>query len=493
MAIPDGANGSRLTNNRQSENMTDILAPRLADPVTSVILDSISDGVFTVDHDFRITYFNKAAEEITGFPREKAIGQLCQDIFRANMCAGDCALKKTMTEGRALLNSLTHITDSSGRIIPISLSTSLLKDQSGKILGGVETFRDRSIVEGLRQELAGTVQNGRILTRNKEMKQLLSLLENLGNSETTVLIEGETGTGKELLAHAIHSNSLRKNKKFVAINCGALPDTLLESELFGYKAGAFTGAQRDKQGLFASAGSGTILLDEIGDTSPAFQVKLLRLLEEKAYHPLGSVNTRTTEARIIAATNRNLQEMVAKGSFRQDLFYRINVVHLKLPPLRRRPEDIPLLVEHFISKMNAMKGCNIQDIAPDALLALMAYDYPGNIRELENIIEHAFVVCRQGTIDPSHLPENLGGNHLIPPAGERSPGDNSLLSAAIDSTERKILLEALRKNQCNRTVAARELGMHKSTLYRKMKKLGLSLPETDGRSAALYQADESAS
>lgn len=472
--------------------MRDTFAPRLADQVTSVILDSISDGVFTVDHDFRITYFNKAAEAMTGFPREKAIGKLCRDIFRANMCAGDCALKRTMTEGRTLLNSLTHITDSRGRTIPISLSTSLLKDQSGRILGGVETFRDRSIVEGLRQELAGTIQIGRLLTRNKEMKQILSLSENLGNSDTTVLIEGETGTGKELVARAIHSYSPRKSKKFVAINCGALPDTLLESELFGYKAGAFTGAQRDKQGLFASAGSGTILLDEIGDTSPAFQVKLLRLLEEKTYQPLGSVNTCTTEARIIAATNRNLQEMVAKGSFRQDLFYRINVVHLKLPPLRRRPEDIPLLVERFICKMNAMKGCNIQDIAPDALAALMTYDYPGNIRELENIIEHAFVVCRQGTIGPAHLPEHLFGSRLILPASECSPKDSSRLGAAIDSTERKILMETLRKNHFNRTATARKLGMHKSTLYRKMKKLNLSLPNTDGRSASLYQEDESA-
>ncbi len=473
--------------------MTETFTSRLTDPVTGVILDSISDGVFTVDHDFRITYFNKAAEEITGFSREEALGKYCHDIFRANMCAGDCALKKTMTEGRTLLNSLTHITDSRGHIIPISLSTSLLKDQSGTVLGGVETFRDRSVVEGLRQELAGAVQIGSMLTRNKEMKQILSLLENLGNSDTTVLIEGETGTGKELLAHAIHANSTRKNKKFVAINCGALPDTLLESELFGYKAGAFTGANKDKQGLFASAGNGTILLDELGDTSPAFQVKLLRLLEDKTYQPLGSVNTCTTEARIIAATNRNLKAMVAEGSFRQDLFYRINVVHLKLPPLRRRTEDIPLLVECFISKMNAIKDCDIEDITPDTLAALMAYDYPGNIRELENIIEHAFVVCRKGTIEPSHLPPNLLGQHHASPIKEQSSEDNRSLTSAMDSTERNIIINALKKAHLNRTVAARQLGMHKATLYRKVKKLHITLPAKDGRSVALQHPDESSS
>lgn len=470
---------------KQSENSTEPFASRLADPVTGVILDSISDGVFTVDHEFRITYFNKAAEEITGFSREKAIGKYCRDIFRATMCTGDCALKKTMTEGRTLLNSLTHITDRHGKIIPISLSTSLLKDHSGKILGGVETFRDRSVVEGLRQELAGAVQVGSMLTRNKEMKQILSLLENLGNSDTTVLIEGETGTGKELLAHAIHTSSTRKNKKFVAINCGALPDTLLESELFGYKAGAFTGANRDKQGLFASAGNGTILLDEIGDTSPAFQVKLLRLIEEKAYQPLGSVNTFTTEARIIAATNRNLKEMVAEGSFRQDLFYRINVVHLKLPPLRRRKEDIPLLVERFISKMNAIKDCDIEDIAPDTLSALMSYDYPGNIRELENIIEHAFVVSRKGTIETSHLPPNLLGQGSISATPKQAFDDKSGLTTVMDSTERRIILDTLEQTHFNRTAAARKLGMHKSTLYRKMKKLHITLPDADGRSVSL--------
>lgn len=447
-----------------------------------VILDSISDGVFTVDHGFRITSFNKAAEKITGFTREEAFGKHCWEIFGSNMCNADCALKKTMREGRSCMSNTTHITTAQGNTIPISLSTSLLKDEDGNILGGVETFRDTSEIEELRQELAGTVSIGRMVSRNPAMKQIFIILQQLAQSDTTALIEGETGTGKELLCRAIHTSSPRKNKKFVAINCGALPDTLLESELFGYKAGAFTGANTDKQGLFASAGDGTILLDEIGDTSPAFQVKLLRLLEEKEYQPLGSVDTITTTARIIAATNKNLADMVTSGAFRQDLYYRINVFHLKVPPLRQRPEDIPLLVERFIAKMNSIKDCNIQGIAPDALALLMSHNYPGNIRELENIIEHAFVVCRRGTIGKSHLPPELfeESPRSAPPSTSREEPTN--LEEVVHSTERQVIIETLEQNKYSRKATAQKLGMHKTTLYRKMKKLGIKLPEQDGRS-----------
>jgi len=446
-----------------------------------VILDSISDGVFTVDHGFHITSFNKAAEKITGYSRKEATGKHCWEIFGSNMCNADCALKRTMREGRSCVSNATHITTAQGSKTPISLSTSLLKDEGGNILGGVETFRDTSEIEELRQELAGTVSIGRMVSRNPAMKQIFTILQQLAQSDTTALIEGETGTGKELLCRAIHTSSPRKNKKFVAINCGALPDTLLESELFGYKAGAFTGATTDKQGLFASAGDGTILLDEIGDTSPAFQVKLLRLLEEKEYQPLGSVDTISTTARIIAATNKNLTNMVATGAFRQDLYYRINVFHLKVPPLRQRPEDIPLLVERFIDKMNSIKDCNIQGIASDALALLMSHDYPGNIRELENIIEHAFVVCRKGTIGKSHLPPGLFQKtpHSAPSLPSFEEPTN--LGAVVHSTERQIIIETLEQNNYSRKATAQKLGMHKTTLYRKMKKLDIKLPEQDGR------------
>ena len=452
---------------------------------TRIILDSISDGVFTIDHDFRITSFNRAAEEITGFSGEVAIGRFCRDIFQSDMCAGECTLKRTMEESRPLVNSSTHITTAQGLKIPISLSTALLKDASGKILGGVETFRDMSIVEELRQELAGTVRIGNMLSRNLEVKRIFAILKQLGGSDTSVLIEGETGTGKELFARAIHSNSSRKSKKFVAINCGALPDTLLESELFGYKAGAFTGAVREKQGLFASAGSGTILLDEIGDTSPAFQVKILRLLEEKEFQPLGSVNAVPTKARIIAATNKNLEELVAKGIFRQDLYYRINVIHLKLPPLRRRTEDIPLLIDGFIDKMNTIKDCDIEGIAPDALALLMSHDYPGNIRELENIIEHAFVICRRGIIETIHLPQNHLCKHSFHEKQHHGADKPIAPLSPVRAAERQVIMETLQNSGFNRKVTAQKLGMHKSTLYRKMQKLRIQLPSQDGRSSAI--------
>ncbi|MEE4241729.1 MAG: sigma 54-interacting transcriptional regulator [Desulfopila sp.] len=452
---------------------------------TRVILDSISDGVFTVDHEFRITSFNRAAEEITGFSRREAIGKRCSTIFQSNMCAGDCALKKTMTEHRSFVNSSTCITSRQGKVIPISVSTSLLKKSDDTILGGVETFKDQSRVEELKRELTGMVNVGKMVTRNQTMKQIFSILPQIGESGSTVLIEGETGTGKELLSRAIHSYSAGKDKPFVAINCGALPDTLLESELFGYKAGAFTGAIRDKPGLFAHAASGTVLLDELGDTSAAFQVKLLRLLEEKEFQPLGSTSTVKTEARIIAATNKNLSEMVESGTFRQDLYYRINVIHLKLPPLRQRSEDIPLLVEKCIEKMKLIKGGDITGISPEALAMLMSHTFPGNIRELENIVEHAFVICRRGAIQPNHFPPFLTQAPATISPQDRESQQSAPLHSAVYTAQRDIILEALKKNQYNRHATALSLGMHKSTLYRKMQKLNIQLPENDGRSCLL--------
>jgi PAS domain S-box-containing protein len=465
--------------------------PHLTSSATEIILESISDGVFTVDQEWHIMSFNRAAEEVTGIPREEAIGRYCWEIFRSNMCQKDCALKKTMKEGEAFVNSSTSIINNEGQRVPISVSTSLLKDVSGKILGGVETFRDRSVIEQLRRELSGSAKMGDMVSRCSEMKKIFSILTQVAESDSTVLIEGETGTGKEILARAIHSKSGRKDSSFVAINCGALPDTLLESELFGYKAGAFTGANHDKPGLFASAKNGTILLDEIGDTSPAFQVKLLRLLEEKEFQPLGSVNTIKTNARIVAATNRNLSEMMQSENFRQDLFYRINIVHINLPPLRHRMEDIQPLIEHFILKMNTLKGCRISGITPEASAILMAHDYPGNIRELENIIEHCFVLCSEGNIDIEHLPSHLTTITVPTHTKKLVPHPEFSLQSAIHLTEKEIIERTLRENNFNRKATALQLGMHKSTLFRKIKKLKINLPDTDGRSVLLPSSPSS--
>jgi len=380
-----------------------------------------------------------------------------------------------MKEGTSLTNTSTHIVNSAKKRIPIAVSTAPLKSKDGKVLGGVETFRDHSLVEALRKRLDGRIQVGDIVSRSDAMHEILAILPMVAESGSTVLLQGETGTGKELLARAIHEASPRKGHPFVAINCSALPDALLESELFGYKAGAFTNAVKDKPGYFTATQGGTILLDEIGDTSAAFQVKLLRVLEEQASTPLGAVKKIKSDVRIIAATNKNLSDQVATGKFRQDLFYRINVVRIALPSLRERGEDIPLLIGHFIEKMNMIRGKAITGVDDEVLQILMCHDYPGNIRELENIIEHAFVLCSAGTIQACHLP---GGFPL-----SRTPSNEcNTLTHTLDSTEAIAIMKALKRNRYNRLAAARELGMHKSTLFRKIKRLGIDLPEIDGRS-----------
>ena len=347
-----------------------------------------------MDEDWRITSFNRAAERITGVSRAEAIGQRCCDVFRASICENECALREALGSGRPIVNKAIYILDAQGRRIPVSISAATLKDASDRVIGGVETFRDLSMVEELRRELEGTYTFADIVGRSPGMRRLFDLLPQVADSNSTVLIEGASGTGKELFARAIHNLSPRRDKRFVAINCGALPDTLLESELFGYKAGAFTDARQDKPGRFAVADEGTIFLDEIGDISPAMQSRLLRVLQEKLFEPLGSVEPVEVDVRVVAATNQDLGKLVRQGAFREDLFYRINVMRLKLPALRDRREDIPLLVERFVGKFNRLQNKDIAGVSEEALALLMEHHYPGNVRELENIVEHAFVLCR---------------------------------------------------------------------------------------------------
>jgi len=279
----------------------------------AAILDSISDGVFTIDSNWRISEFNKAAENITGIPRQEAIGKPCYEVFRASMCEVDCAMKRTLETGKPVVNQPGFIVDSEGGRIPVSVSTALLKDSAGRIIGGAETFRDLSLVEALRKELTGKYQLGDLVSRSPAMQEIFELVPQVAASFSTVLLCGETGTGKELLARAIHDLSTRREKPFIAVNCGALPDTLLESELFGYKAGAFTGANRDKPGRFDQARGGTIFLDEIGDISQAMQVRLLRVLQERQIEPLGSTAPVNIDVRVLAATHKDLEKMVESG------------------------------------------------------------------------------------------------------------------------------------------------------------------------------------
>ncbi len=442
--------------------------------VTEIILESVSDGVFTVDHEWRITSFNKAAEKITGIPRDEALGKHCCDVFRSNICETDCALRRTMDQGKAFVDTSTYIVNSKKCRIPVVVSTSLLKDGDGTVLGGVETFRDMSLIEELRKELDARYQLGDMVSRSPAMHKIFRILPQVAESDSTILIQGETGTGKELLARAIHDLSHRREKPFIAINCGAFPDTLLESELFGYKAGAFTDATKDKPGHFALAEGGTILLDEIGDLSAAFQVRLLRVLQDRTFQPLGGTQPVKADVRIIASSNKELSELVKSGDFRQDLFYRVNVVRLDSPPLRSRKEDIPILVKHFITRLNRLRGKAVKGINHEALELLISHDYPGNIRELENIIEHAFVICPEGQIEPHCLPDNIRA--LLP-----GPTTQVKIDAALQSVESQVILDALKRNKYNRLKAARDLGIHKSTLFRKIKRMGIDLPKIDGR------------
>ncbi len=449
--------------------------PKPAAPApTEAILESISDGVFTVDAEWRITSFNRAAEQITGVKRREALGKRCCDVFRASMCETDCALKRTLKSKRPVIGQSAYIVRADGSRLPISVSTAVLRDAKGRVIGGAETFRDLSEVEALREELAGRFRIGDLASHSPLMQRVFEVLPAIAASASTVLVVGETGTGKERVARTIHELSPRRGKPFVAVNCGALPDTLLESELFGYRAGAFTGAVRDKPGRFAVANGGTLLLDEIGEVSPALQVRLLRVLQDRTFEPLGGNRTQTADVRVIAATNRDLAERVREGAFREDLYYRINVVRVELPPLRNRREDLPLLAGQFIERFNRLQGRAVAGLEPEALSLLLAHDWPGNVRELENVVERAFILCGDGRIGIRHLPPELTARAAAAPPADRR--------AAHDLLDRQAILDALRRHDGNRLAAARELGVHKSTLFRRIKALGIAKPERDGRS-----------
>jgi PAS domain S-box-containing protein len=437
---------------------------------TEAILESISDGVFTVDQEWRISSFNRAAEEITGVGREEAIGQRCSEVFRSNMCGEDCALRETLKTGKPVIGRSGYIIDANGNRIPISISTALLRDSRGHVIGGAETLRNLSEIEALRQEISGRFSIGDLVSRSPLMQRIFEVLPAIAASPSTVLILGETGTGKELIARTIHNLSARREGPFIAVNCGALPDTLLESELFGYKAGAFTDAKKDKPGRFALASGGSLFLDEIGEVSQAIQVKLLRVLQERTYEPLGATRSEKADLRVIVSTNKDLAELMRKGTFREDLYYRVNIVRVELPPLRRRKEDIPLLAEHFIRRFNRLQNKAVQGIEAEALSLLLAHDWPGNVRELENVIESSFILCNDGSIGVKHLPEGLT-------AGRMSAGRGYDMHAVHNLLEAQAIRTTLERTGYKRLTAAKELGIHKTTLFRRMKKLGISLPK----------------
>lgn len=430
-----------------------------------LILDSVADGVFAVDEDWRIVYFNKAAEKITGFTREEALGQHCYNIFRASCCQEGCVLRKTRETGREISGLSINILDRDNVEKPISVSTAVLKDASGKVTGGVEIFRDMSVVEDLRREIRKTYRFRDMVSKNHLVQEVFSVVPDIAASRASVLIQGPTGTGKELLARAIHSESPRAQKPFIKVNCGALPDSLLESELFGHVAGAFTDAKTARKGRFHLADEGTIFLDEIGDISPAMQVRLLRVLQDGAFEPVGSSESVQVDVRVICATHRDLKALVAQGEFRDDLLYRINTVVLKLPGLVKRLEDLPILVEDFLGKFNNLTGKSVREVSPWAMEILMRYRWPGNIRELEHAIEHAFVLVKGNLIKPEHLPADLRAA-----VATETPGEGL---APIRQSEKDAIVRALEANNYERVRTAAQLGMSRTTLWRRMRRYGI--------------------
>jgi PAS domain S-box-containing protein len=441
--------------------------------LTANILESISDGVFTVDENWKITSFNRAAEKITGVSRKNAIGQNCFEVFKSNMCESSCPLRRTMKTGKPLIDRSGFCVTKKGKRIPISVSTALLVDGRGQVLGGAETFRDLSELEELKKELASRGPNPVFRSKSPSMERLLAMLPAVSDSTSSILIQGETGTGKEVLARAIHSLSPRKDGPFVAVNCGAIPESLLESELFGYKKGAFTGADRDKPGRFALAEGGTLFLDEIGDVSPSLQVKLLRVLQEREFEPLGGTKPVRSDVRLVSATNANLARLITDGKFRKDLFYRINVINLALPPLKERKEDIPDLASGFLSSFAVKMNKKIDGFAPEVFSRFYAYDWPGNIRELENVIERMVVLADSPVIGRDLLPTELTAPCVSVKEALSGVGP-AKVARVRDEAERDCIIAALKAHGWKRAETADALGMDKATLWRKMKKLGIT-------------------
>lgn len=435
------------------------------------VLDSISDGVMTLDRNWRILSWNRAAERITGFKKEEVIGQVCEELFGLSFCRERCPVDKALMCGHPRQDIEVSIRNKNHQIIHLVVNAAPLYDVDGTVMGGLETFRDVSRSHWMRQELKNQYNYEEMVGVSTSMLEVFGVLESLIETDTTVLIQGESGTGKELIARALHFYGPRKDNPFVAINCSAIPEGMLESELFGHAKGAFTGAVRSHRGKFELANGGTLFLDEISEISQTVQVKLLRVLEERVFQRLGENTNVRIDIRLVTATNRKLREMVLNGSFREDLYYRLSVFPVNLPPLRERLEDIPHLVTHFIDKFNKQMGKRIHGIADDVLEIFEEYPWPGNIRELANSIEHAFVHAKGVLIHRSDLP-----HHILSPPDVLSAGKAYIRPQAVDRMERDLIVKQLNEAGWNKTRAAKKLGMSRSTLWRKMERYGISGP-----------------
>ncbi|MBI4776520.1 MAG: sigma 54-interacting transcriptional regulator [Deltaproteobacteria bacterium] len=432
-----------------------------------IILNNLDIGILTVTRGNLISFFNTMAESISGFNRKEVLGKPLSTVLGNEAGRSVSLMQQCIETGKSHSNNKGWITSRTGDPIPIRANYMALRNDHGKIVGGLATVQDLSLIDHLSRAISKRYTFADMVGKDPSMQKIFQIIPVIAASEATVLIEGPTGTGKDLLAQVIHNQSNRKNKPMVKVNCAALPDNLLESEMFGYAKGAFTGADKDKPGRFQEADGGTIFLDEIGDLPLSLQAKLLRVLEDKEFYPLGSRKTTKVNVRIIAATNQGLERLVKEKRFREDLFYRLNVIRMEMPPLKQRKGDLPLLIDHIVKSLGARRKTGPIRIAEDAMEILLNHDYPGNIRELENILVHALILCEEGVIERRHLPLSLQKG-----VSEPAPSDASSKDAAATPhlSERELLVQILVRHHWNRGETARELGIDRTTLWRKMKK-----------------------
>jgi len=432
------------------------------------ILDNIPSGVYTVDQEMNLLSFNPSLERITGYRSEEVLGKKCMEVFRSDFCEAGCPLKRSMRTGETLRGIEVNLRAKDGSVVPIASSTALLRDEDGRPIGGICSFRDLREIHAVPASQGQARDFLGMVSKNHRMHEIFDLIETVADSDANVLIEGESGTGKELVARAIHRLSGRGEKPFLGVNCASLNENLMESELFGHIRGAFTGAVKDRMGRFEMAEGGTLFLDEVSEIGPHLQAKLLRVVQEREYQRVGETRARKADVRILSASNRRLKDLLAGGSFRDDLYYRLNVVSIIPPPLRDRKEDIPVLVDYFLDRSRDHRGGLRRSFSPLAMRVLLEYSWPGNVRELENAVERARICSRGEVIEESALPAEIRRGGGTTHRGARPAGQGPA------EPKEETIREALSRCRGNREEAALLLGISRVTLWRRMKRLGVS-------------------
>src|SRR5580765_5538335 len=435
--------------------------------VLESVFDQLSDALVLYDPEFRITGVNRAAEKLFGMSSEEMLGKHCQEIFHCSVCEPNCGVLVGLGEPSTTPNSTVRLRTDNGMERLVVMKTNQMFDDDGQVTGVVATIKD------ITEEAAP--QKREVIAESPSMREVMNFVRRVSASEaTTILLEGENGTGKDLVAKTLHYQSPRQAEPFIAINCAAIPETLLESELFGYEKGAFTDARSQKRGIFELADKGTLFLDEIGEIPMMLQAKLLRVLEDQSFRRLGGLKDIQLDLRVVAATNKNLREAVKEGAFRQDLYFRLNVIQILIPPLRERSEDIVPMTHFFIEHYNRKFKRNIENVTDAAAKLLMAHDWPGNVRELRNAIERAMILEEGTSITAASLPISIARPDGSGPLGGASldlatPADG----LSLEDNERSLLVRALEKTEGNQTQAARLLRITRDTLRYKMKKFNL--------------------